>query len=97
MSFSIAGADNLARVIAAVGSYDYKGLSKIFEIQILASKAIDEAEEYIKAIEKNIKDCNRVKKKRNNIKYNDSFNVHIPGLEYNKDKDLIEVKKLVFG
>ena len=97
MSFSIAGADNLARVIAAVGSYDYKGLSKIFEIQILPSKAIDEAEEYIKAIEKNIKDCNRVKKKRNNIKYNDSFNVHIPGLEYNKDKDLIEVKKLVFG
>ena len=54
MSFSIEGADNLARVIAMVGSYDYEGIGKAFEIQVLPQKAIDEAEEYIKNIEKNI-------------------------------------------
>ena len=97
MSFSIAGADNLARVIAMVGSYDYKGMSKAFEIQVLPQKAIGEAEEYIKNIEENIKKQNNKQRKVSNMKYNDSFNVHIPGIEYNKYTELIEVKKLVFG
>ena len=97
MSFSIEGADNLARVIAMVGSYDYEGISKAFEIQVLPQKAIDEAEEYIKNIEKNIREQNKKRRKVSNIKYNDSFNTHIPGIEYNKYKELIEVKKLVFG
>lgn len=97
MSFSIAGADNLARVIAMVGSYDYKGISKAFEIQVLPQKVIDEAEEYIKNIEENIKKQSKKQIKVSNIKYNDSFNVHIPGIEYNKYTELIELKKLVFG
>ena len=97
MSFSIEGADNLARVIAMVGSYDYEGISKAFEIQVLPQKAIDEAEEYIKNIEKNIREQNKKRRKVSNIKYNDSFNTHIPGIEYNKYTELIEVKKLVFG
>ena len=97
MSFSISGADNLARVIAMVGSYDYKGISKAFEIQVLPQKAIDEAEEYIKNIEENIKKQSKKQRKVSNIKYNDSFNVHIPGIEYNKYTELIELKKLVFG
>ena len=97
MSFSIEGADNLARVIAMVGSYDYEGISKAFKIQVLPQKAIDEAEEYIKNIEKNIREQNKKRRKVSNIKYNDSFNTHIPGIEYNKYTELIEVKKLVFG
>lgn len=97
MSFSIAGADNLARVLAVVGSYDYEGISKAFEVQTLPQKAIDEAEEYIKNIEENIKNENKKQKKTKNVVYNDSFNIHIPGIEYNKHTELIEVKKLVFG
>ena len=54
MSFSIEGADNLARVIAVAGSYDYEGISNMFEVQILPQKTIDEVEKYIKNIEENI-------------------------------------------
>ena len=73
MSFSIEGADNLARVIAMVGSYDYEGISKAFEIQVFPQKAKDEAEEYIKNIEKNIREQNKKRRKVSNIKYNDSL------------------------
>lgn len=97
MSFSIEGADNLSRVIAMFGSFDYEGLSNMFEVQILPQKAIDEAEEYIKKIEMNIEKQKNIKKKISKIKYNDSFNTHIPGLELKIDKEMIEIKNMILG
>lgn len=97
MSFSIEGADNLSRVIAMAGSYDYDGLSNMFEVQILPQKAIDEVEKYIKDIEINIEKQKEIKKKINRTKYNDSFNTHIPGLELNIDREMVVIKNMILG
>lgn len=97
MSFSIEGADNLSRVIAMAGSYDYEGLSNMFEVQVLPQKAIDEVEEYIKKIEMNIEKQKVMNKKKSKIKYNDSFNVHIPGLELTTNKEMIEIRSMILG
>lgn len=95
MSFSIEGADNLVRVLAMLKSYDYENINKALEVKVLDKKPVDEAEEYIKEIEENIRKNSKKNKKITDIKYNDSFLGHIPGLEYSKNRELIEIKKLI--
>jgi len=96
MSFSIQGADNLSRVIAMTGSYDYDGISNIFNVQTIPQKEIDEIDQYIKNIELNIERQKENIKKRK-IKYNDSFNSHIPGLEIKSNETMFNIRNIVYG
>lgn len=95
MSFSIEGADNLVRVLAMLKSYDYENINKALEVKVLDKKPVDEAEEYIKEIEENIRKNKKRKIKVSNIKYNDSFLGSVPRLGWNKSQELIEIRNLI--
>lgn len=97
MSFSILGADNLSRVIALKGSYDYVGISKEFDVQILPKKVLDEAEEYINKIELDIKKQKEKSHMVKKIKYNDSFSTSIPGIEIKADNSIFKIRNILFG
>lgn len=97
MSFSILGADNLSRVIALKGSYDYVGISKEFDVQILPKKVLDEAEEYINKIELDIKKQKEKSHMVKKIKYNDSFSTSIPGIEIKADNSIFKIRNILFS